>query len=185
VERWALVAAVIAAVSAVVGARLPIEIAMTAVAVHAALATSITATIASVHVARGILLALRRGITYKSADAWHRAGRVGVAMFCARGTLLLGEPELAELESLGPKRDPNEVLALAAGAERTEEHPIAMAIVRAAKTRGVRPRRRAQPEPLPGLGITAVTSTARSSASATGSSCSSNASAWLGRAAHR
>jgi Cu+-exporting ATPase len=159
VERWAVVAAAIGAVSALLGARLPIEIAMTTVAVHAALATSITATIASVHVARGVLLALRRGITYKSADAWHRAGRVGVAMFNARGTLLLGEPELAELASLSPKLQATDVLALAAGAERTEEHPLAMAIVRAAKTRGVRPDGVRNPHLLSGLGVTAVTST--------------------------
>ncbi len=60
-------------------------------------------------------------------------------MFCARGTLLLGEPELAELEATGQKLKPSDVLALAAGAERTEEHPVATAIVRAARARGLRP----------------------------------------------
>ncbi len=98
-ERWAIVAAAIGAVSAIIARRNPIEIALTALAVHAALSTAVIAAIASTHVARGILLALRRGIVYKSADAWDRAGRVGVAMFCARGTLLLGEPELCEVEA--------------------------------------------------------------------------------------
>jgi len=132
---------------------------MTAAAVHAALATAITATIASAHVARGLLLGQRRGITYKSADAWHRAGRVGVAMFSARGTLLLGEPELAELETMAPKLGDGGVLALAAGAERNGEHPIARAITRAARTRGVRPDGVRNPNVVPGLGVTAVTST--------------------------
>lgn len=157
-ERWAFVAAMIAAVSAFVAGRTPVEIAMIAVAVLAALTTAVTGAIASVHVARGILLGLRRGIVYKSADAWDRAGRMSVAVFCARGTLLLGEPELAELEATGQKLSPSDVLALAAGAERTEEHPVATAIVRAARVRGVRPDGVRNPNFYPGLGVTAVTS---------------------------
>lgn len=157
-ERWAIVAAVIGAASAILARRNPIEVAMTAFAVHAALCTPVIASIASTHVARGILLGLRRGIIYKSADAWDRAGRAAVAMFCARGTLLLGEPELAELEASFGKLAPGDVLALAAGAERTGEHPIAAAIVRAAKTRGVRPDGVRNPVFHAGLGVTAVTS---------------------------
>src|SRR5262249_28311925 len=136
--------------------------------------------ITGVHVARGILLGLRRGIVYKSADAWDRAGRVAVAMFCARGTLLLGEPELTDVETpfnvarapgsspppasssrgapTSSKLHPDDVLALAAGAERAEEHPIATAIVRAARTRGVRPDGVRNPNLHPGLGVTAVSS---------------------------
>jgi Cu+-exporting ATPase len=157
-ERWAIVAAIIGAASAILARRNPIEVAMTAFAVHAALCTPVIASIASTHVARGILLGLRRGIIYKSADAWDRAGRAAVAMFCARGTLLLGEPELAELEASFGKLSPSDVLALAAGAERTGEHPIASAIVRAAKTRGVRPDGVRNPVFHAGLGVTAVTS---------------------------
>ncbi|HTN90631.1 MAG TPA: HAD-IC family P-type ATPase, partial [Sorangium sp.] len=157
-ERWAIGAAVIGALSAFVAGRAPVEVAMTAASVLAALSTAITASIASVHVARGILLGLRRGIVYKSADAWDRAGRVSVAVFCARGTLLLGEPELAELEATGQKLTPSDVLALAAGAERTEEHPVATAIVRAARVRGLRPDGVRNPNFHPGLGVTAVTS---------------------------
>ncbi|AUX19555.1 cation-translocating P-type ATPase [Sorangium cellulosum] len=157
-ERWAIGAAAIGALSAFVAGRAPVEIAMTAVAVLAALSTAVTASIASIHVARGVLLGLRRGIVYKSADAWDRAGRVSVAVFCARGTLLLGEPELAELESTGPKLTPGDVLALAAGAERTEEHPVATAIVRAARVRGLRPDGVRNPNFHPGLGVMAVTS---------------------------
>jgi P-type E1-E2 ATPase len=157
-ERWAVVATLIGAVSAVLARRNPIEVAMIAVAVHAALCTPIIASIAATHVARGILLGLRRGIIYRSADAWDRAGKVTVSMFCARGTLLLGEPELAELEASYGKLDPAQVLALAAGAERSGEHPIAAAIVRAARTRGVRPDGVRNPIFHAGLGVTAVTS---------------------------
>lgn len=157
VERWSIAAAFIGAVSAAVAGRPLVEVAMTAAAVHAALANVVTGAIAGVYVARGVLLALRRGITYRSADAWHRASRVNVAVFCARGTLLLGEPELAEVESTSGKFRDAEVLALAAGAERAEGHPIATAILRAARTRGVRPEGVRNPTLHPGLGVTAVT----------------------------
>lgn len=169
-ERWALVAAIIGAAAAAVAHRNAIEIAMTTIAVHAALATSVIASIAATHVARGILLGLRRGIVYKSADAWDRAGRVAVAVFSARGTILLGEPELAELESVANagrgsafasatgKLDPSQILAFAAGAERSESHPIAAAIVRAARTRGLRPDGVRNPNTDAGMGVTAVSS---------------------------
>lgn len=157
-ERWAFAAAAIAALSAFIAGRNAVEIAMTAVAVLAALCTAIAASIAAVHVARGILLGLRRGIVYKSADSWDRAGRVAVSVFCARGTLLLGEPELAELEATSAALLPEQILGLAAGAERTEEHPVATAIVRAARARGVRPDGVRNLNSFPGLGVTAVTS---------------------------
>lgn len=158
-ERWSLAALVTGALSAfIAGGRTYVEIAMTAVASHAALATTLIAGVAGVHVARGILHAQRRGIAYKSEGAWDRAARVNVAVFCARGTLLLGEPELAELEAPGGKLEPLDVLSLAAGAERGEEHPIATAIVRAAVTRSVRPDGVRNAHHVPGLGVTAVTS---------------------------
>lgn len=157
-ERWAFAAAAIAAISAVIARRSPIEIAMIALAVHASIAASVIASIAGVHAARGVLFALRRGIAYKNADAWDRAGKVTAAVFAARGTLLLGEPDIAELESPGERVDPLEVLALAAGAERSEEHPIATAIVRAAYARKVKPDGVRNPNTFPGLGVTAVSS---------------------------
>ena len=158
VEYWAAMAAVIGAISALVAGRSPVEIAMTGVAVHAALSSSVIATVASVHVARGVLMGLRRGIAYKSSDALDRAGRVAMAIFCARGTLLLGEPELTEIESPGGKLEAAEILALAAGAERAEGHPIATAIVRAARARTIRPDGVRNPNQHAGLGVTAVTS---------------------------
>jgi Cu+-exporting ATPase len=156
--RWAVAATAVGALSALLARRSAIEIAMTATAVHAALASSVIACIAAIHVGRSILLAQRRGIVYKSADAWDRAGKVVMAVFCARGTLLLGEPELCEVEATSTKLDSADVLALAAGAERAEEHPIATAIVRAACTRAIRPDGVRNPNLLAGLGVIAVAS---------------------------
>lgn len=157
-ERWAVAAAMVGAIASLLGRRSPVEIAMTAIAVHSALATQLIAAVPPVHVLRGILLGLRRGIVYKSADAWERAARINTAIFCARGTLLLGEPELSELEAVGAKLTPNDVLAFAAGAERAQEHPIATAILRAARTRNVTPDGVRNATLLSGLGIMAITS---------------------------
>lgn len=159
VTRWAIAGAAFAGLSALVARRSPVEVAMIAVAVHGALAAAVTSSIAAVHVTRGVLLALRRGVVYRSADAWDRAARVAIAVFCARGTLLLGEPELAELETTGAKLGEQDVLALAAGAERSGDHPIARATARAARVRGVRPDGVRNPTSIPGLGVTAVSST--------------------------
>ncbi|MBK8253984.1 MAG: HAD-IC family P-type ATPase [Polyangiaceae bacterium] len=159
VERWSFVAAFVGGLSAFVAGRIPVEIAMAAIAVHAALSTPIAASIAAVHVARGVLLALRRGIVYKSSDAWELSGRVQTAVFCARGTLLKGEPELSEVIATTTKVDETDVLALASGAERMAEDPIANAIVRAARLRQIRPDGVRNPQTYPGLGVTAISST--------------------------
>jgi Cu+-exporting ATPase len=158
VERWAVAAAFVGAIFALLAKRSAVEIAMTGAALYAAFAAAVTGTIVAVHVSRGILLALRRGIVYRSADAWDRAGRVALGVFCARGTLLLGEPEVTEIESPDAKLDPRDLLAFAAGAERAEEHPVATAVVRAARARGIRPEGVRNIAVLPGFGVTAVTS---------------------------
>lgn len=157
-ERWAIVAALIGGVSALLAGRWPLEVAMAVIAIHAGLATPMIASVASVHVTRGILLGLRRGIVYKSSDGWDLAGKVAVSAFCARGTLLKGEPELSEVESTSTKLDETEVLALASGAERMAEDPVANAIVRAARAENIRPDGVRNPTAFPGLGVKAVSS---------------------------
>lgn len=103
---------------------------MVLAAVQAGLGSAVIGGLSAIHVARGVLDALRRGITYKSADEWDRAARVQIAVFSARGTLLLGEPEVAEIEPFAQNLEADELLALAAGGERSESHPVAHAIVR-------------------------------------------------------
>lgn len=98
---------------------------------------------------------LRHGIVLRSAEVMEAAGRVWLAVFCARGTLLLGEPELSTLEPLG-SLDSKQVLSLVAGAEQAAEHPIAVAVLRAARARGVVPDAVRSPRALAGLGVTAV-----------------------------
>lgn len=156
-ERGAPFAAGFAALAAFAENQGGLEIAMFAVAAQAALANAGVAQIGALHVARSVLVSLRRGIVFRTADALDRAGKVSVAAFCARGTLLLGEPEVANIEPVG-EIEPERVLALVAGAESGSSHPVATAVLRAARSRGVRPDGVRSPSVQAGLGVTAVAS---------------------------
>jgi cation transport ATPase len=121
----------------------------------AALAQAGVAEIGSLQLMRAVLAALRRGVAFRSAEALDRAGRVSSVAFCARGTLLLGEPEVTSIDALAG-HDAEGVLSFAAGAEASIEHPSAAAVLRAARARSIRPDAVRSPTPVPGLGITAI-----------------------------
>ena len=104
---------------------------------------------------RGQLAALSHGIVYKDASALDAAGRAEVAVFCPRGTVLMGEPEIVALEALA-NVDEGRVMALAAGAEAASTHPFASAILRAARTRAERPENVRSATIHAGLGVTAL-----------------------------
>ncbi len=138
-----------------------VEVGILAVGVHASLVAPALASLPAQHVARAILEGLRRGIAFRSAEAFDRAGKVSSLAFCARGTVLLGEPEVADIEGFGEHRAA-EVLALVAGAESGAQHATSTAVLRAARARSLRPDGVRSPNPQPGLGIMAVASTGQS-----------------------
>lgn len=156
-ERGAPIAAGLAALTAFAQNHGWLGIVMFAVAAQAALSSAGVAEIGALHVGLSVLASLKRGIAIRSADALDRAGRISSLAFCARGTLLLGEPELANIEPIGA-HEPEKVLALVAGAESGATHPVATAVLRAARARGVRPDGVRSPNVQPGLGVTAVAS---------------------------
>jgi cation transport ATPase len=157
-DRGGPVAMLLAALAAFANGESPVKIALAGIAAYAAITTAAAGSMAAVHVGRGILEGLRRGVVYRGPLDWDRAGDVSIAAFCARGTLLLGEPELADLEGVG-KLTEEQVLALAAGAESSSTHAVAMAIQRSAVARRIRPDAVRSPTVQPGLGVTAVAST--------------------------
>jgi P-type E1-E2 ATPase len=106
------------------------------------------------------LRTLSHGIIIASASVLEAAGRVSRAVFCARGTLLLGEPQLSTLEPLGILGN-DEILALVAGAEQSSSHPIASSVLRAARAATVLPDAVRNPRSEPGLGVTALASDGR------------------------
>lgn len=153
--RGAAVAGALAAVAGVVQ-HLPSALVMLqGLAAVSALLNPALRRLPALIAARTALEALRHGIVLRSAEVMEAAGRVSVAVFCARGTLLLGEPELSTLEPLG-SLDAKQVLALVSGAEQSADHPIAVAVMRAARARGVVPDAVRSPRALSGLGVTAV-----------------------------
>lgn len=156
-ELWAISAAVLAGLALLANGARPVEILLAALASHGALATTTVASVPGLHMIRGVLTAARRGIAYRTPEAWDAASRVTAAVFAARGTLLLGEPEVVEVEPMG-KVSPRQIIAWVAGAEGSEAHPVAQATRRAARQHKVAPDAVRSPHPMPGLGVTAVTS---------------------------
>jgi Cu+-exporting ATPase len=159
-ERALPGAAVVVAFAALAsgGASGWLEAIATASAVAMALgARSGAAAVALVH-AGAQMSALAHGIVYKDGRAFETAGRVATAVACSRGTVLTGEPEIVSLEQIAESGvSESKILALAAGAETASTHPLANAILRAARTRNVTPESVRSATVHAGLGITALT----------------------------
>ena len=75
-----------------------------------------------------------RGILFRGGDALQMLRQVRLVALDKTGTLTEGRPQLTDLVALG-ELDENELLGLAAGAEQDSEHPLARAIVTAARER--------------------------------------------------
>jgi Cu+-exporting ATPase len=96
----------------------------------------------------------RAGILFRNAEAIERMRQVNTAVVDKTGTLTLGRPALTDLEVNGIGRD--EALVLLASAEQPSEHPIAHAIVAAARERGVKLQPASDFQLLNGLGVQAT-----------------------------
>jgi heavy metal translocating P-type ATPase len=81
-----------------------------------------------------ISLAARRGIIVKDPAVLERIGTCRTAMFDKTGTLTYGQPKLTEVVA-ADDFDADDVLALVASLERYSRHPLAAAVVEAAKKR--------------------------------------------------
>ncbi len=76
------------------------------------------------------------GVLIRNGAALETLARVDVVALDKTGTLTRGQPELTDfLDPTGTADAPDEVLALVAAAEQRSEHPVAEAIVRAARSR--------------------------------------------------
>jgi P-type Cu+ transporter len=95
-----------------------------------------------------------QGVLIKSGAALETAHKVDTIVLDKTGTLTKGRPEVTDLipaEGFGE----DELLSLAASAERASEHPLGEAIVRAAEARGAPIMAVSDFEAEPGLGIAA------------------------------
>ncbi|MBC7347716.1 MAG: copper-translocating P-type ATPase, partial [Clostridia bacterium] len=76
------------------------------------------------------------GILFKSAEALELSSKLKVVVFDKTGTLTKGEPSVTDVVPAGGFAA-EEVLRLAAAAEKASEHPLGEAIVRKAKEEGL------------------------------------------------
>lgn len=80
----------------------------------------------------------RHGVLVKSAVVMERLGQVDAVALDKTGTLTEGTPRVTDIRPLdGAVRDEDGLLALAAAAEHPSEHPLARAVVDAARARGL------------------------------------------------
>ncbi|MDO5356289.1 MAG: heavy metal translocating P-type ATPase [Conchiformibius sp.] len=82
----------------------------------------------------GIGVAARHGIRFKNAAVLERAGQVDTVMFDKTGTLTEGRPQIAAVWHTG---DETLLLQASAAVEQHSLHPLATALVEAARERGL------------------------------------------------
>jgi Cu+-exporting ATPase len=93
------------------------------------------------------------GVLYRKGEALERLSHVTRVVFDKTGTLTEGHPELTDLEAVDGDRDT--ALRLAAAVEAGSEHPLATAIVKAARERNPALPAVEAFSAIPGYGVTA------------------------------
>nr|WP_305037671.1 heavy metal translocating P-type ATPase [Meiothermus sp. QL-1] len=99
----------------------------------------------------GMGKAAQMGVLFRSGEALQTLQEACIVAFDKTGTLTKGRPELTDFETLNLDRA--EVLRLLASLEQKSEHPIAQAIVRAARAQGLELLEPLDFRALPGLGV--------------------------------
>jgi Cu+-exporting ATPase len=92
------------------------------------------------------------GILIRGGEYLERAQKLTTVVFDKTGTLTKGEPSVTDIIA----ENDNEVLRLAAIAEKGSEHPLGEAIVRAAKDKGIDVKDAESFEAVPGHGIKVI-----------------------------
>jgi len=92
------------------------------------------------------------GILIRGGEILERAQKLSTVVFDKTGTLTRGEPDVTDIVTFTGARE-NEVLSLVAGLESGSEHPLASAMVRAARHRGITVPAVSRFEAVPGHGV--------------------------------
>ncbi|MEU6671375.1 heavy metal translocating P-type ATPase [Streptomyces sp. NPDC046727] len=99
----------------------------------------------------------RHGVLVKSAVVMERLGQVDAVALDKTGTLTEGTPRVTDVVPLpGAGLTERELLTLAAAAEHPSEHPLARAVVDAARTQGCTVPTARDFSSAPGVGVTAM-----------------------------
>ena len=83
----------------------------------------------------GIGKAAEQGILIRNGDALQMAGKLTVVVLDKTGTITEGRPKVSQI--LAHADSDEELLALAAGLEKSSEHPLAEAVLEAARERNI------------------------------------------------
>jgi len=103
----------------------------------------------------GTGLGALNGILFKNATALEQASKVGAVIFDKTGTLTVGQPRVVEVVAAGNPVSESELLRFVASAESSSEHPLALAVIEAAKAKGLDVPGSAGFEAIPGHGLQA------------------------------
>lgn len=95
------------------------------------------------------------GLLFRSAEALERLASADTLVLDKTGTLTAGKPSLHRLETVSGFSE-RDLLRWAAGLERASEHPLASALVEAARRLGLEPPAPERFRALPGLGVEGV-----------------------------
>ncbi|MGB7137349.1 MAG: heavy metal translocating P-type ATPase [Acidobacteriaceae bacterium] len=129
------------------GRAFAVSVAVLVIACPCAMGLAVPAAL-TVAIGRGAQL----GVLFKGGESLERLARIDTLVLDKTGTLTEGKPEIAAIRSFG-SRSESEILALAAALEQRSEHPLAHAILAAARLRGIDPPSAEQVRALPGKGI--------------------------------
>ncbi|GAB6935998.1 heavy metal translocating P-type ATPase [Calditerricola yamamurae] len=94
------------------------------------------------------------GILIKGAEHLENAHRITTVILDKTGTITKGEPEVTDVVAAGAYAE-DELLRLAASAERGSEHPLGEAVVKAAREKGLALAEPSRFRAIPGHGIEA------------------------------
>jgi cation-transporting ATPase V len=97
----------------------------------------------------------RLGLLIRSAEILERSQELDTIVLDKTGTVTTGELSVAEIWTAAGE-DSDRVLSLAAAAEAGSEHPVALAVVAAARRRGLEVVQLAEFRSLPGQGVRAA-----------------------------
>jgi len=79
-----------------------------------------------------------KGVLFKNSEALERAHQLQVVVLDKTGTITTGEPSVTDvMAATNGRLSDDQVLRLAASAERGSEHPLGQAVVQAAQARGL------------------------------------------------
>jgi Cu+-exporting ATPase len=101
----------------------------------------------------GTGVAARFGILIKDPQVLELAHRLNIVAFDKTGTLTIGKPRLLHLITFDSSANDDAILASAAGLQLGSEHPLAKALLDAAKQKGVNPIPPSESKAQPGIGI--------------------------------